>query len=141
MAKKKGKTDSNKDDKFMYSSLSDLAGEESTHIGTPTMVLMPARNYKFKVINKEIKITVPRKGTYYDLDKEFYTKAEGEFNIYDEANAVMYIPSITKVLFGLKKYPALESNQLFAPIALVFNDDEVDVIGQVIEMLPPEESE
>jgi hypothetical protein len=118
-----------------------LVDDSTTHIGTPTMVLLPARNYKFKVIHQEIKITIPRKGTYHDLDKEFYSLEEGEFDIYDEVSKVLYIPSVTKVLLGLKKYPYLESNQLFAPIALVFNDEEVDVIGQVIEMMSPEGSE
>ena len=52
-------------------------------IGTPTMMLLPARNYKFKVYPEEYEIIIPRKGFYKDLDEEMYSEEDGEFNILD----------------------------------------------------------
>ena len=112
-------------------------GEGDSYVGTPTMVLLPARNYYFRVLNAEFKIIIPREGTYEKLDSDFYDEAEGGFCLFDEENKVMYLPAISKVLFGTKKYPDLEPNQLFAPVAFVFNDDTVEIIGQLLEMLDP----
>lgn len=109
----------------------------STQVGTPTMVLLPARNYHFRILEGEHIITIPRKGTYHELDAKFFAKEDGDFNLLDEVNSLMYLPAITKVLFAVKKYPDLKSNQLFAPLALRFNKDTVDILGQVIEMLQP----
>lgn len=105
-------------------------------IGTPTMVLLPARNYKFSVTEKEFTITIPKKGNYHDVDPDFFSEDDGDFNLYDGRSKVMYIPAISKVLFAAKKYPVLDVNQLFAPIALKFKKDKVDIIGQIITMLP-----
>ena len=112
-------------------------GEGDSYVGTPTMVLLPAKNYYFRILNAEFKIVVPRKGVYKDLDKEFYKEEDGEFCLLDEESQIMYLPAISKVLFGTKKYPDLEPNQLFAPIALIFSEDKVEIIGQLLEMLDP----
>jgi hypothetical protein len=110
---------------------------DDVHVGTPTMVLLPAANYVFRVLKGEHKITVPRKGFYKELDSDAYGDGDGEFSLFDEKNKVMYMPAISKILFATKQYPDLEPNYLFAPIALVFKKDEVDIIGQVVEMLEP----
>lgn len=107
----------------------------SIQVGTPTMVLLPARNYRFKILEGEHIITIPRKGTYHGLDDKYFAKDDGEFCLLDSEKSIMYLPAITKVLFATKKYPDLKGNQLFAPLALRFNEDTVDVLGQVIEML------
>ena len=112
-------------------------GEGDSYVGTPTMVLLPARNYYFRILNAEFKITIPREGLYKELDADFYKEEDGGFCLFDESNKVMYLPAISKVLFGTKKYPDLEPNQLFAPVALVFNDDNIEIIGQLLEMLDP----
>ena len=106
-------------------------------IGTPTMMLLPARNYKFKVYPEEYDITIPKKGFYKDLDEEMYSEEDGEFNILD--NDILYMPSISKILFATSKYPDLKDNQAFTPIALVIEEDEVRIIGSVIEMLKEDE--
>ena len=106
-------------------------------IGTPTMMLLPARNYKFKVYPEEYDITIPRKGVYKDFDEEMYSEEDGEFNILD--NDVLYMPSISKVLFATSKYPDLKDNQAFNPIALIVEEDEIRIIGNVIEMLKEDE--
>ncbi len=106
-------------------------------IGTPTMVLFPARNYCFRVLGKEYSIKVPRKGVYDDLAPDIFSEEDGEFNLYDEKSKVMYLPAISKVLHAVSKYPNLKVNQLFAPIALIFSKNEVEIVGQVLEMVEP----
>ena len=110
-------------------------------VGTPTMVMFPAKNFFFRVSKNEHKITIPRKGNYSAIAPEIFTEQDGDFTVYDEENAVMYLPAITKILFAVGKYPDLKDNQLFAPIALLLNEETVDVIGQVIEILPPKLAE
>lgn len=112
--------------------------ESGIHIGTPTIALLAAKNYRFTVHSEEHKITVPRSGSYHELDPSTYKKEDGEFMLFDEKSKVMYLPAISKVLFATKQYPDLKPTQIFAPMAFVFKDDEVDIIGQVIEMLPVE---
>jgi len=106
--------------------------------GTPTMVMFPARNFQFKVSKTEYTITIPRKGNYAEIAPEIFSKEDGDFMVYDEENAVLYLPALTKILFAVEKYPALANNQLFAPIALIIDPDEVSIVGQVVEILPPE---
>ena len=112
--------------------------QDEIQFGTPTMVLLPARNYRFKVSKNEYKIVIPRSGKYVDIDPSFFNEADGYFRLYDDDNEVMYLPAISKVLFATKTYPNLDINQLFAPIAISFTDTEVTIIGQVVEMLQPE---
>ena len=71
--------------------------------GTPSMVLLPARNFKFKVLKKEHKITIPRSGKYIDIDPSFFSKDDGDFCLLDGNSEVMYLPAISKVLFASKK--------------------------------------
>jgi hypothetical protein len=130
MAKKKKET------KEVPTDLSEWTLSDA-QVGTPTMVMFPARNFHFRVAKNEHEIVIPRKGNYHEIAPEVFPKEDGDFMVYDEENAVMYLPAITKILFAVEKYPDLESNQLFAPIALVIDEDEVHIIGQVIEMLPP----
>jgi len=105
--------------------------------GTPPMVMFPARDYYYKVIKAEHKITIPRKGNYHEMAPNAFPEEAGDFMVYDEENTVLYLPSLTKILFAAKKYPDLDINQLFAPIALVLDEDTVDIIGQIVEMIPP----
>ena len=112
--------------------------KDGAQVGTPTMVMFPARNFHFRVSKAEHEITIPRKGNYHEIAPEVFTEEDGDFMVYDEDNAVMYLPAITKILFAVNKYPDLEANQLFAPIALLFDEDVVRIIGQIVEMLPPQ---
>ena len=105
-------------------------------IGTPTMVMFPARNFQFRVSKAEYTIVIPRKGNYAEIAPEIFSEEDGDFRVFDEDNAVIYLPSLTKILFAVEKYPVLESNQLFAPIALLLDDDEVRIVGQIVEILP-----
>ncbi len=105
--------------------------------GTPSMVLLPARNYRFKIVKDKHKINIPRKGKYFDLDPKFFEEDSGEFNILDSKSKILYIPAISKVLFGAQTYPDLKSTQLFAPVVMKFDKDNIEITGQVLEMLPP----
>ena len=115
--------------------------ESAPQLGTPTMVMLPAANYYFKVLEGRHRVTITRKGYYQELDATFFSKDDGQFNIYDEKSKIMYLPSVTKVLFAEKKYPDLKPNQMFAPIALVFHEDTVDILGQILEVIELPKSE
>jgi hypothetical protein len=104
-------------------------------VGTPSMVLMPARNYAFKVSPKTYIITLPRKGEYHDIEPDLFGKEDGEFELFNARRKIMYLPAISKVLFAANKYPDLENHQLFAPISLVFKKDTVEISGQIINMV------
>lgn len=113
-------------------------------VGTPTMLMLPARNYKFQVDTTEYVLTIPRKGKYMDLEPELFTEEDGEFEILskieEENNTqVLYMPSLTKVLFAVGTYPDLKEGQAFTPIAIIVRDDEVDIVGNIIDMLKEEE--
>ena len=110
---------------------------DEVQFGTPPAALLPARNFPFKVLPGEHKITVPRQGKYNELAPDIFKEEDGSFMLFDEESNTMFLPALTKVLFGTSKYPDLQGNQLFLPLALVFNEDTVDIIGQVIVMLQP----
>lgn len=102
--------------------------------GVPGALLLPAREFKFKVFHGNFVITIPRKGLYKELDSTFFGDNDGEFHFLKDDT--LYIPALTKVLFACKKYPDLEDNQAFVILAIKFVDDEkVDIIGNLIEFL------
>ena len=109
--------------------------DSKLEVGTPSMVLMPARNYAFKVSDTVHTIVVPRKGDYSELAPNLFNKEDGGFELYNSRKRIMYLPAISKVLFAANKYPDLEDNQLFAPISLVFKKDTVEISGQLINMI------
>jgi len=109
--------------------------EERVIFGTPPPVMFPANNYKFKIKRDNCLLVIPRAGTYHDLDPDFFPEDSGDFNILDKNSNTLYLPSITKVLFATKSYPALEDNNFFVPYALVFEDDVVKIVGQVVEFV------
>ena len=47
---------------------------------------------------------------------------------------VFNISAITKVLFATSKYPDIEEDQLFCPMAMAVVGDNVEIFGQVIQM-------
>jgi len=114
-------------------------------IGTPTMLLLPARNYKFKVYQKNHSIKIPRKGVYKDLDDKVFSESSGGFNILEHLEDsdvyTMYMPAISKVLFAVSQYPDLKDNQAFTPLVMIIREDEVEIVGNVIEMLLKEKEE
>lgn len=111
--------------------------DDQAQIGTPSMVLLPSRNFPFQVSDKLHTITIPRKGSYYGLDPSFFSEEDGDFELYNEEKGVMYLPAISKVLFAAKLYPDLGNNQLFAPISFVFKKDVVEISGHILDMLDP----
>jgi hypothetical protein len=114
--------------------------DEEIHIGAmKSMIVLPAVNYKYKEYKQEYKLTIPTKGSYYKLDPDQYSKDKhGDFVVYDEKNKVIYTSAISSVLFATKQYPKLEPNQAFIPVALVLKKKEMDIVGRVVEMMPPE---
>lgn len=108
-------------------------------VGTPTPMMLPARNYRFRVYDEEFSVTIPRKGKYVDLDSEMYTEEDGEFDLMqysrkDKAQ-IIYLPALSRVLFATSQYPDIKDTQAFTPIALIIKKDVVEVIGNLIEMI------
>lgn len=105
---------------------------ETIYEGLPTLALLPVHNIKFKQV-KELVITIPRSGNYNELNPDVFGTDAGEFDILNAE--MLYVPSITKVLLATSKYPALKLNQIFAPAILIFNDEEVEIRGSVLEIV------
>jgi hypothetical protein len=70
------------------------------------------------------------------LAPEIFDQEDGSYNIFDEGTSVLYMPSITKVLFAEHKYPDLEVNQLFVLLGIKLHTETVDIVGQIIEIMP-----
>jgi len=105
--------------------------EKTMVMGTPSLVMLPARNYVFSTSRDTYVITIPRDGKYHDLDPEFFPEDAGEFHIFDEKSKVINLHAISKVLFGVSKYPKLESAQVFVPHAVKIDEDKVILVGRV----------
>jgi hypothetical protein len=103
--------------------------------GTPPLCAVSARDYIFKVNDANYIVEIPRKGTYSDVAPDVFEAIDGGFNIYDEESKILYLPSITKVLFAVGKYPKLDVNQLFVPYSIKTGDDIVTLVGQIITMV------
>jgi len=111
--------------------------EAEVHVGTPSMLMLPARHYSFKVVKQGVKITVPRRGKYAAIAPEVFKEEDGDFELLNESG-VLYMPAIAKVMFAKSVYPDLTDTQLFVPVSLKFLDDEVEIFGQVLELVSPE---
>jgi len=109
---------------------------ENTICGTPPMLLLPAKEYKFRIDDNNYIIELPRRGSYHDLSPDIFSIEDGEFNILDEQSNTLYTPSITKVLFATGKYPDLGFNQFFVPYSISFKEELVVLVGQIISMIP-----
>lgn len=105
--------------------------------GTPPMIMLPAKNYFFKVYEDKHRLTIPRTGKFTDLDPAFYSEESGEFKIYDPETGFMDLAAIGQVLFATQQYPDLEQGQLFVPFSMVLTEEEIHLIGQVIEVMVP----
>lgn len=116
--------------------------ESQEVVGTPTPMMLPARNYKFSVHDQEHSLTIPRKGKYVDLDDKMFTEKDGDFNVMQysrkEAAHILYLPDLSRVLFATAQYPDLKDTQAFTPIALIIKKDTVEIVGNVIEMMKKE---
>jgi len=110
--------------------------QENTICGTPPMLLLPAKEYKFRIDDNNYIIELPRRGFYHDLAPDIFSIEDGEFNILDEQSNTLYTPSITKVLFAVGKYPDLKFNQFFVPYCINFKSDLVVLVGQIVSMIP-----
>ena len=103
-------------------------------LGVPGALLLPAREFKFKVYQGNHVISIPRKGEYKDLDPECFTDKDGEFHFLREDT--FYLPALTKVLFACNKYPNLNDNQAFVLVGIkIVDEDTIELIGNLIEFL------
>lgn len=106
--------------------------EENIYVGLPTMCLLPMNKTRFKIVGR-LNVRVPRKGSYHDIAPKIFDEDAGDFDML--ADGVLYLPAITKVLLAAGEYPALNANQIFSPVALLFEDEEVEIEGMVLEIL------
>lgn len=105
--------------------------------GTPPMLMLPAKNYFFKVYDERHKLTIPREGNFNEIDPEFYKEEAGDFKIFDPETGHFNVALIGQVLFATKQYPDLGPNQLFVPFSMVVTKEEVHILGQIIEIVVP----
>ena len=126
MAKKKSKKKTSKNDVV-------------NAIGTPTALMLPARNYKFKVFSETHTITVPVKGKYSDLAPDLFVDKDDEFDFLqcseEDESFTFFIPALSKVLFATGQYPDMKDSQAFTPISVTVKGDEVEIVGNLIEMV------
>lgn len=101
--------------------------------GTPPAVLMPARNYVFKLPEENHVLEIPLNGNYHDLDSEFFPEDAGEFHVFH--NDIINMPVVTKVLFATKQYPALEFNQFFVIHGIKVLPENLMLVGQIVDMM------
>lgn len=114
--------------------------DSTINTGTPPMLLLPAFNYKFRISDEYEIINIPRKGKYSDIAPDLFDEDNGQFSIFDEETKTFYLPSITKVLFAVKKYPDLESDEFFMPYSIEIKDQEsVDIVGKRVKILVSED--
>lgn len=111
----------------------DVMDESGVIYAMPTLAMLPANNFKIQISEELYSFTLPCKGSYIDLDSEYFSEEDGDFVVYD--NNVFQVSTITKVMFGMKKYPALKDNQLFCPISFSIKDELVYIDGKVVTML------
>lgn len=104
------------------------------NVGMPSIGFLPVRQYTFKVSTDSYKLTLPNKGTFKELDPEFFKDIQDEsFEIFQDN--VLQLSMLTKVLFAAKQYPELQASQVFCPISIELAGDVVNVFGQVVEFV------
>ena len=118
-----------------------ISGTSSIHVGIPTMALLPPRNYKFEVYEERYKLKIPLSGTFKELDPDFFKDDNTSFELVKNEGKLINISLLTKILFAAKMYPDLQDNQLFCPIAFNFTDNFLEIIGQLMTILPNDATE
>ena len=108
--------------------------------GTPPPVLLPAKNYIFKLPEDRHTLVIPRQGKYSDLDPEFFSEDDGHFNVFNEETQILLMKDAIKVLFATRQYPDMNFNQFFVIEGCKIQENEVIIIGHIIDMMIPVEN-
>jgi hypothetical protein len=114
--------------------------EETNAIkGTPSLLLIPAREHSWAIDNESVQISIPKEGLLSEILKSD-TLADGvkipgddDFAIIEDK--VVYLYQIPRVLFALSKYPQLEDNQAFTLYAIEETDNSVILHGAIIRFV------
>jgi len=103
--------------------------------GTPGLVFLPARDYKFKVDKQTHVIKLPIEGDFRYLADKTLFPGEGKYKLAKEVDGKMVVSLsiLIKALFADSKYPDLADNECFVPLAMVISDSDVTIAGKVIE--------
>jgi len=111
--------------------------EEATIIkGTPSFLLIPAREHEWTVDNERVQISVPKEGLISELlakealVEDIKIPGDDEFSIRDAG--VFYMYELPRVLFALGKYPQLEDNQAFNVYAIEEVEENIIIHGAII---------
>jgi hypothetical protein len=111
-------------------------------VGTPTAIMLPIQNYKYKEFTDQIAITMPRRGNLKEMAPNYPIEQDADFDFlqYDEEQKkyVISLTTISQVLFATAQYPELKKSQAFVPGLLIIGEDDVVVIGKLIEMVQGE---
>lgn len=105
--------------------------------GTPPLLMLPAKNYFFKVYGDKHQLVVPKSGTFKDLDADFYKEEDGSFDLFNSETGTLDLAALSHVLFATKQYPDLDSAQFFVPYNVIVKENELHLLGQVIEIMVP----
>lgn len=107
----------------------------TTTVGTPAPLFMPAGNHTFKEVTGLVDVSVPIRGEYPEG-----LPVSGSFDLAPEPGVLLF-GTMVQVLFALGKYPALEPSQRFVISGLEQQDEELVVVGRIVEIVETVQSE
>jgi len=111
------------------------------YYGLPSMLLFPSSHYRFEVGDDKFELTLPKKGIYKDLDKEYFKGHDAEFKefvVFDDETNTFYPPAVTTVLLSLKKYPRLSVGEVFMPLKFELKEKDIVIVGVIAKLLSSE---
>ena len=104
-------------------------------VGTPAPMFMPAANHKFKDIVGMVEVVVPLRGEYPEG-----LPVSGPFDIAPEEGVLLF-GTMVQVMFAFKLYPALEPKQRFVISGMEQQEEELVIVGRIVEFVEDEEEE
>lgn len=105
--------------------------EKDVVVGTPPMVMLPAGQYKYTVDKQYYKINIPKRIKVEP--KEGEEVKEEQFLEFSFDNENIFLPLLTRMMFLASRYPDLKENQMFVPVSIAIVEDEVEIVGQLVE--------
>ena len=103
--------------------------KEDVVMGMPSACLLPAAKYGLREVVGMTSLTVPVRGDFPEG-----SGSEGSFDICPEPGVIL-TGAISTVLFAFGKYPDLKESQRFVIAGLSINEDNIEVVGKVVEFV------
>lgn len=98
-------------------------------VGTPSACFLPAASHTFNYVTGLTSLVVPVRGEYPEG-----APRSGPFDVCPESG-VIFFGTLLEALFGFGVYPDLEAHQRFVLSGVEVTDDEVRVVGRIIEFV------